>query len=260
MKLMQPITTLGGYTVSMLVEIGKVFLFAAKSVKSCFSIPFYYKELIKQLINVGFYSLPIVGLTAVFAGMVLALQTYVGFTRFNAEGAVASVVVISLTRELGPVFAGLMVAGRMSSSIAAEIGSMRVSEQIDALLTLRVDPFKFLVAPRVIACVLMLPVLVLIADIIGVLGGFIVSITLLEFPAGGYITQTVNNLKFIDVFSGLVKASTFGFSIACFGCYNGFFSDLGAKGVGNATTNAVVSSCIGILVLNYLLTALFFGI
>jgi phospholipid/cholesterol/gamma-HCH transport system permease protein len=192
--------------------------------------------------------------------MVLALQTYVGFTRFNAEGAVASVVVISITRELGPVFAGLMVAGRVSSSIAAEIGSMRVSEQIDALATLRVDPFKFLVAPRIIAGVLTVPFLTLIADIIGVMGGFLVSTTLLDFSTGSYISQTLQNMETIDVISGLVKAATFGFSIATFGCYHGFYSDLGARGVGNAATSAVVSSCIGILVLNYLLTALFFGI
>ncbi|MDR1334209.1 MAG: ABC transporter permease [Holosporaceae bacterium] len=200
-----------------------------------------------------------VGLTALFAGMVLALQTHVGFTRFGAEGAVASVVVISITRELGPVFAGLMVAGRVSSSIAAEIGSMRVSEQIDALATLRVNPFKFLVVPRIISGVLMLPFLVLIADIIGVMGGFLVSTTLLDFSVGSYITQTIQNMVAIDVISGLIKAAVFGFTVAVLGCYHGFYSDLGARGVGNATTSAVVSSSIGILALNYLLTALFFG-
>jgi phospholipid/cholesterol/gamma-HCH transport system permease protein len=254
-----PLATLGRYTLATLNEIGRVSLFAINCVRNCLVPPFYFREIFRQLMVVGFYSLPIVGLTAVFAGMVLALQTYVGFTRFNAESAVASVVVISITRELGPVFAGLMVAGRVSSSIAAEIGSMRVSEQIDALLTLRVNPFKFLVAPRIISGALMLPFLVLIADIIGVMGGFLVSTTTLDFSAGSYISQTVQNMEAIDVISGLVKASTFGLSVAIFGCYHGFYSDLGARGVGNATTSAVVSSCIGILVLNYLLTALFFG-
>ncbi|MDR2723906.1 MAG: ABC transporter permease [Holosporaceae bacterium] len=255
----EPLATLGKYTLAFLNEIGRVSLFTANGVKNCFIPPFYFKEIFHQLMVVGFYSLPIVGLTAVFAGMVLALQTYVGFTRFSAEGAVASVVVISITRELGPVFAGLMVAGRVSSSIAAEIGSMRVSEQIDALLTLRVNPFKFLVVPRIIAGSFMVPFLVLIADIIGVMGGFLVSTTLLDFSVGSYIAQTVQNMETIDVISGLIKASTFGFVVAIFGCYHGFYSDLGARGVGNATTSAVVSSCIGILVLNYFLTALFFG-
>ncbi|MDR0631961.1 MAG: ABC transporter permease [Holosporaceae bacterium] len=257
---MKSLATLGEYTLATLNETGRVFIFAAKGVKNCFTPPFYFREIFHQIMVVGFYSLPIVGLTAVFAGMVLALQTHVGFTRFNAEGAVASVVVISITRELGPVFAGLMVAGRVSSAIAAEIGSMRVSEQIDALMTLRVDPFKFLVAPRIIAGVLMVPFLVLIADIIGVMGGFLISTTLLDFSTGAYISQTIQNMEIIDVVSGLVKAAAFGFSVATFGCYHGFYSDLGARGVGNATTSAVVSSCIGILVLNYLLTALFFGI
>jgi phospholipid/cholesterol/gamma-HCH transport system permease protein len=251
---------LGKYVITFLQEIGKVSIFMTTGIKSCFAPPFFFREILHQMITIGFYSLPIVGLTAIFAGMVLALQTYVGFTRFNAEGAVASVVVISITRELGPVFAGLMVAGRMSSSIAAEIGSMRVSEQIDALITLRIDPYKFLVAPRIISGVLTLPFLVIIADIIGIMGGFLISTTVLDFSTGSYISQTVKNVELIDVISGLVKAAAFGFSLTSFGCYHGFHSDLGAKGVGNATTAAVVSSCIGILVLNYLLTALFFGI
>jgi phospholipid/cholesterol/gamma-HCH transport system permease protein len=254
------IATLGEYTLASLREIGSVSLFVARGVKSCFFPPFFSREILRHVVAIGFYSLPIIGLTAIFAGMVLALQTYVGFTRFNAEGAVASVVVISITRELGPVFAGLMVAGRMSSSIAAEIGSMRVSEQIDALMTLGVDPYKFLVAPRIIAAIAVMPVLVLVADIIGIMGGFLVSTTLLDFSTGSYIAQTLSNLEVRDVASGLVKAAAFGFSIACFGCYHGFFSSPGARGVGIATTSAVVSSCIGILVLNYLLTALFFAI
>jgi phospholipid/cholesterol/gamma-HCH transport system permease protein len=254
------VAVLGKYTLTTLQEIGLAFIFIIKGVKGCFMPPFFFKEIIRQMIAIGFYSLPIVGLTAIFAGMVLALQMYVGFTRFNAENAIASVVVISITRELGPVFAGLMVAGRMSSSIAAEIGSMRVSEQIDTLITLRVDPYKFLVAPRIIGGVITLPLLVLVADIIGVMGGFIVSTTLLDFSAKAYIMQTARNMELMDIVSGLAKAAAFGFSLASFGCYHGFYSDLGARGVGNATTNAVVTSCISILILNYLLTALFFGI
>ena len=167
---MHVIATLGKYSLAAVREIGKISIFSARGFKSCFAPPFYFREIWRHMIVVGFYSLPIVALTALFAGMTIALQTYVGFTRFNAEGAIATVVVISITRELGPVFAGLMVTGRVCSAIAAEIGSMKVSDQIDALTTLGVDPFKFLVAPRMIAGAVMLPFLVLIADIIGVMG------------------------------------------------------------------------------------------
>lgn len=251
---------LGRYSLSILQEFGRSFIFEVKALVHCVTPPFFLKELSKQMINIGFYCLPIVGLTAIFAGMVLALQTYIGCSRFNAESAVASVLVVGLTRELGPLLAGLMVTGRMSSSIAAEIGSMRVTEQIDALRMLRVNPFKFLVAPRVLAGITMLPFLVLIADIVGIMGGFLVATTVLDFSAGSYINQSIHSLEMIDVISGLVKASVFGFVLTCFGCYEGYYSDVGARGVGNATTNAVVSSSICILVLNYLLTALFFGI
>ena len=254
------ITTLGHYTLETLRELGRISIFAARGFGCCFSAPFFFREIFRQIMAIGFYSLPIVGLTAFFAGVVIALQTYVGFTRFNAEGAVATVVLITITRELGPVFAGLMVAGRVSSSIAAELGSMKVSEQIDALMTLRVDPFKFLVAPRLIAGTVMLPILVLICDIIGIMGGFLISITRLEFSVGSYITQTMHNFVMMDLVSGLVKAAFFGFTLVVFGCYYGFNSELGARGVGNATTNAVVFSCICIFILNSLLTALFFGI
>jgi phospholipid/cholesterol/gamma-HCH transport system permease protein len=212
------------------------------------------------MLDIGFYSLPVVGMTAIFTGMVLALQSYTGFARFNAESAIATVVVLSVTRELGPVLAGLMVAGRIGASIAAEIGTMRVTEQIDALATLSTNPFKYLVAPRVIAATLMLPLLVLIADIIGVLGGYIIGVYQLGFNASSYIRLTWEFLEPIDVISGLTKAAVFGFLIALMGCYHGYHSSGGAQGVGQATTNAVVSASILILASNYLITAIFFGI
>ena len=257
--MMRVIATLGKYSLATVQEIGKISMFSARGFKSCFAPPFYFREIWRHMVVVGFYSLPIVALTALFAGMTIALQTYVGFTRFNAEGAIATVVVISITRELGPVFAGLMVTGRVCSAIAAEIGSMKVSDQIDALTTLGVDPFKFLVAPRMIAGAIMLPFLVLIADLIGVMGGFLVATESLDFSVGSYINQTVVNLQSIDVISGLIKASFFGLCATIFGCYHGFESDVGARGVGNATTSAVVASCIGVLALNCLLTTVFFG-
>jgi len=209
--------------------------------------------------EIGYYSLPVVGLTAIFTGMVLALQSYTGFSRFNAESAIATVVVLSVTRELGPVLAGLMVAGRIGAAMAAEIGTMRVTEQIDALTTLSTNPFKYLIAPRLIAGILMLPCLVVVADIIGVFGGYLISVYKLGFNPSTYIQNTWDFLTVLDVVSGLVKAAVFGFLVALMGCYHGYHSQGGAQGVGQATTNAVVSASILILAFNYMITAMFFG-
>lgn len=211
------------------------------------------------MLEIGFYSLPVIGLTAIFTGAVLALQSYSGFSRFSAESSIAIVVVLSITRELGPVLAGLMVAGRIGAAYAAEIGTMRVTEQIDALVTLSTDPHKYLVLPRLIAGALMLPCLVLVADIIGVFGGYLVSIHELGFNPSAYLTNTAQYLEAKDVISGLVKASVFGFLITLMGCYQGFNSRGGAQGVGKATTNAVVSASVLILLSNYIITALFFA-
>jgi len=201
----------------------------------------------------------VIGLTAFFTGAVLALQIYIGSSRFNAESAVPTIVVIGIVRELGPVIGGLMVAGRVSAAMAAEIGTMRVTEQIDALVTLSTNPLKYLVAPRLIAGVTMLPLLVLIADIIGVFGGYAVGTEKLDIYSGAYLKRTFDFLEVMDVVSGLVKASVFGFLISLMGCYHGFNSSGGAQGVGRATTNAVVSASILILISNYLVTEMFFS-
>ncbi len=240
-------------------SVGRLVLFMAQALLHCFTPPVYLRLTLRQFIDIGYYSLPVVGMTALFTGMVLALQSYTGFTRFNAESAIAAVVVLSVTRELAPVLAGLMVAGRVGASIAAEIGTMRVTEQIDALTTLSVNPFKYLIAPRVIAGTLMLPVLVLIGDVIGVFGGYLVSINVLGFSPASYLSQTWDILESMDVISGLVKAAVFGFAVSVMGCFHGFNSDRGAQGVGAATTNAVVSSSILILIFNYILTQVFFS-
>lgn len=238
---------------------GRLALFTASAVAHCFRPPVYLRLTLKQMVDVGYYSLPVVGLTALFSGMVLALQSHTGFARFQAEGAVATVVVLSITRELGPVLAGLMVAGRIGAAMAAEIGTMRVTEQIDALTTLSTNPIKYLVVPRLLAGTLMLPLLVLVADVIGVFGGYIVSVYRLEFNPANYITRTWEFLEPIDVISGLVKAAAFGFLVSLMGCYHGYQSRGGAEGVGSATTNAVVSASILILVFNYILTGIFFS-
>jgi len=256
---MPVLAPIGRVFIAFLGGTGRLFIFAVTSVSHCVRPPFFPRLIGRQMIEIGYYSLPVVGLTAIFTGMVLGLQSHTGFARFNAESAVATVVVLSVTRELGPVLAGLMVAGRIGAAIAAEIGTMRVTEQIDALSTLSTNPFKYLIAPRLIAGVLMLPVLVLIADIIGVFGGFLVGVYKLDFNAANYLKLTWQYLEPIDVISGLVKAAVFGFIVTLMGCYHGYHSRGGAQGVGAATTNAVVSASILILASNYLLTTAFFG-
>jgi phospholipid/cholesterol/gamma-HCH transport system permease protein len=243
----------------VLSAAGSVAIFAAVALSHVVRPPFYPRLLARQMIDIGYFSLPVVALTAIFSGMVLALQSYTGFARFSAEGAVATVVVLSITRELGPVLAGLMVAGRVGAAIAAELGTMRVTDQIDALTTLSTNPIKYLVVPRIVAATLVLPLLVLVADILGVLGGFTVGVLKLDFHPGTYMARTWEYLEFQDVFSGLVKAAVFGFIIALMGCYQGYHSKGGAQGVGAATTNAVVSASILILTFNYVITELFFA-
>ena len=250
---------IGGSVLNLMETIGRLCLFILRSLAGIFHPPWFPRLILRQLIDIGYYSLPVVGMTALFTGMVLALQSYTGFSRFNASSAVADVVVLSVTRELSPVLAGLMVAGRVGASIAAEIGTMRVTEQIDALSTLSVNPYKYLIVPRIIAGTLMLPLLVATGDVIGVYGGYIVSVYRLGFSPGHYLHQTWDILKPIDVESGLVKAAVFGFIVALMGCYHGFNSQRGAQGVGTATTYAVVSASILILIFNYLLTQVFFS-
>ena len=255
MNFLQPI---GRVFVAFLATAGRLTLFSIDGVSHCFRPPFYFRIIGRQMIEIGYYSLPVVGLTAIFAGMVLALQSYTGFARFSAEGAIANVVVLSITRELGPVLAGLMVAGRIGAAMAAELGTMRVTEQIDALTTLSTNPMKYLVAPRLIAGLTMMPLLVLVADVIGVYGGYIVAVYKLGFNPSLYLQNTWDFLKVHDVVSGLVKAGVFGFIVTLMGCYHGYNSKGGAQGVGAATTNAVVSASILILSFDYILTELFF--
>jgi phospholipid/cholesterol/gamma-HCH transport system permease protein len=256
MVILQPI---GRTFLNFLEAAGRLVIFAGTGVSHCVRPPFYPRLVGRQMIEIGYYSLPVVGLTAIFTGMVLALQSYTGFARFSAESAIPNVVVVSITRELGPVLAGLMVAGRIAAAMAAEIGTMRVTEQIDALDTLATNPFKYLVAPRLIAGTCMLPLLVLVADSIGVFGGYVVSIFKLGFNPAAYVKNTVDFMETMDVVSGLVKASVFGFLITLMGCYHGYNSKGGAQGVGAATTNAVVSASILIFCFNYFITELFFA-
>lgn len=238
-------------------DVGEVTLFAGQSLAAMGRRPWFLGQLARQIWAIGYNSLPVVGLTAVFTGAALALNIYTGGGRFNAEQIMPQIVGLGITRELGPVLAALMLAGRVSAGIAAEIGAMRATEQIDALQTLSTDPFQYLIVPRLAAAILVMPLLTLVADAIGVGGGWLVASQTLGFSPDGYIRATVDFLQIWDIGSGLVKAAVFGFIIATMGCYHGFKASGGARGVGRATTDAVVSAAVLIFASDYLLTTLF---
>ena len=252
------INKVGKVVILFLNNTGNFFIFTLQIIKSFFS-RWYIKNVINQMIFIGFYSLPVVSLTAFFTGGALALQIYYGGNQFNSEIIVSSIVALGITRELGPVLGGIVVAGRVSSAIAAELGTMRVTEQIDALKTLSADPISYLVVPRIIAGIIMLPILIIFADIIGIMGGWFIGIQSLDFNGSVYIKNTIDFLDANDIYSGLIKASVFGFIISVMGSYQGFHSRGGAQGVGRATTNAVVSASVLILASNYIMTNLFFA-
>ena len=250
---------LGRAAIAALRTLGEVAIFAAVAVSHLVRPPFPLRQFARHFVEIAYFSLPVVALTALFTGMVLALQSYTGFARFNAQSAIASVVVISLVRELGPVLAALMVAGRIGAAFAAEIGTMRVTDQIDALTTLSTDPMKYLVAPRLLAATLAMPLLVIVADILGVFGGWLIGTLKLGFVSQAFLDSTFDVLETMDVVSGLAKAAAFGFVIALMGSWCGYRSKGGAQGVGQATTTAVVASSILILMMDYLLTEAFFA-
>ena len=209
--------------------------------------------------QIGYFSLPVVGLTTIFTGGALALQIYAGGARFSAEAVVPQIVAIGMVRELGPVLVGLMIAARVTSSIAAEIATMKVTEQIDALTTLSTNPMKYLTLPRVLAATLVMPVLVGVGDVIGIMGGYLVGVERLGFNAGTYLRNTVDFLEPLDIISSLSKGAVFGFLAALMGCYFGMRSGRGAQGVGRATKSAVVAASVLILAANFILTELFFA-
>lgn len=259
MRPIDALAVIGRSLFATLQQIGKVTLFATNTVSHLARPPLYPREFLVALFQIGWLSLPVVGLTAFFTGGALALQIYAGGARFNAEAVVPSIVAIGMVRELGPVLGGLMVAARVASSIAAELATMKVTEQIDALVTLSTDPMKFLTLPRVLAATLAMPVLVAIGDAIGIMGGYLVAVSRLEFTSATYLTNTIEFIQLWDMLSGLIKGAVFGFIVALMGCYYGMTSGRGAEGVGRATKTSVVVASVLILAANYLLTEAFFS-
>lgn len=258
MSIASILRAIGAPALALIAGLGRIALFAAHAVGHMFRPPFYGREFAQQLMQIGWYSLPVVGMTALFTGGALALQIYSGGARFSAEAVVPSIVAIGMARELGPVLGGLMVAARVASSIAAEVGTMKVTEQIDALSTLSTNPIKYLVVPRLLAATLAVPVLVGVGDAIGIMGGWLVSVTRLDFNSAAYLKNTADFLEMWDITSGLLKGAAFGFIVALMGCYYGMNSGRGAQGVGKATKTAVVAASVMIFAANYILTELFF--
>ena len=253
------LAALGRGVLGGMAGAGRAAMFAGAVISHLLRPPFYSREFAVALMQIGWLSLPVVGLTALFTGAALALQIYAGGARFSAESVVPSIVAIGMVRELGPVLGGLMVAARVASSIAAEIGTMKVTEQIDALVTLSTNPLKYLAVPRVLAATLSVPLLVAVGDVIGVMGGWLVGTGRLGFNSATYMRNTWEYLELWDVGSGLVKGAAFGFIVALMGCYYGMNSGRGAQGVGRATKSAVVAASVLILAANYLLTEVFFS-
>jgi phospholipid/cholesterol/gamma-HCH transport system permease protein len=239
-------------------EFGAIWLMFMHTVYWTFRRPMRFSSIFKQMEFIGVKSLGIVIVTGGFTGMVLALQTYYAFRTFSSEGLVGATVALSMTRELGPVLTSLMVTGRAGSAIAAELGTMRVTEQIDALTVMALDPVKYLVVPRVLAGLLMLPLLTIIADFMGIVGGYFVSIKLLGISEGNFINRMIKYVDLEDIYNGLAKAACFGIILALVSSYKGFYARGGAEGVGRATTEAVVISSITILIADYVLTSLMF--
>lgn len=256
---MSLISSLGAQVIWMAEATGRAMIFTWHILRWIFRPPFRIRAIFEQMQEIGYYSVPVVAITALSTGGVLALQSFIGFKRFGAESMVGTVVAISMTRELGPVLTGIIVAGRAGSAMAAELGTMKVTEQIDALYTLSADPVKYLIVPRFLAATIMLPLLTIVADSVGILGGAGIGVGSLGANPVVYMQKTFEFLELNDIFSGLFKSMVFGSIIGVVCCYQGFYTEGGAEGVGKATTRSVVISSIMILVVDYILTAILFG-
>jgi phospholipid/cholesterol/gamma-HCH transport system permease protein len=252
------IDSLGEVTIDIFNSFGAFALFFIKATRTLFTTRLKAIKTLVQMQEIGVNSISIIVLTGTFTGMVLAFQSYIGFHRFGGEEFIGPVVALGLVRELGPVLAGLMVTGRAGSAIAAEIGTMQITEQVDALRTLGIDPFQYLVIPRIIASIIILPFLALFCSFLGVIGGFLVAVYALGLNPEQYQSGIREFLVLSDITGGLIKASCFGLILSVVGCYKGYTTMGGARGVGLSTTQAVVLGSIMILIANYFLTAALF--
>lgn len=238
-------------------ELGQVYELSRQTIRGIFKKPFEKNNFFQQLEEVGVNSLPVVSLTAAFGGLVFGLQTYLAFHRYIGPGSESQggpIIAVGLCRELIPILVGLMVAGRVGSSMAAEIGTMKITEQIDALISLGANPVRYLVVPRLLASLIMLPSLTLYGDFIGIFGGFIYNVYLMRVNQTLYVQNTLRYFEVWDVSVGLIKAVVFGFVIAVIGCWQGMTTEGGAEGVGRSTTRAVVVASITILILNFFIS------
>lgn len=249
---------LGRVTLSFLEQVGAIALFVYQVLLWLPRRPFFPRELFKQMDFIGIRSSTVILLTGMFTGMVTALQSHYGFRLFGAESLVGSTTALGLLRELGPVLAALMVTARAGSAMSAELGTMRVTEQIDALTVMGVNPVQYLIIPRITASIIMMPLLTLVFDAIGMIGSWIVGVQLLKIDEGMFMSRIVQYVDYEDLGSGLIKAAVFGAILSIVGCYKGFTTTGGAEGVGKATTYSVVISAVSILVADYILTAIMF--
>jgi phospholipid/cholesterol/gamma-HCH transport system permease protein len=249
---------IGAITISFVEELGAFFLFFFQALSSLLNPPFFMKQLFKQMEFIGIRSTPVVMLTGIFSGMVSALQTYHGFSLFGAESLVGSTTALGLLRELGPVLASLMVTARAGSAMTAELGIMRVTQQIDALVVMGVNPFQYLIIPRIAASIIMMPMLTLVFDSIGMIGSYLVGTAILDIDKGVFMARIIEYVGYSDLFSGLIKGAFFGAILAIVGCYKGFSTSGGAEGVGQSATQSVVLSSVSILIADYILTAIMF--
>ena len=251
---------LGQITLKVIGELGAVAIFFVHGFALIFSYPFQFRKIIQQVYFIGVKSFLIISLIGLFTGMVLGLQGYYTLVKFGAEGMLGAAVALSLIRELGPVLTALMIIGRAGSSIAAEIGIMRISEQIDALDTMDINPMRFLVSPRIAASIISFPLLTALFDVIGIIGGFLTGVLLLGVNSGIFFNRIFDSVVAKDITGGFLKSLFFALVVSTICCYQGYFTHMrpggfGAKGVSLATTSAVVISCVLVLVLDYVLTS-----
>ncbi len=258
--LLAPVTALGARTLAMLGEMGALFLFLLHSFWHMFTSPRQLRKIINQMYFIGSKSLLVISLIGIFTGMVLGLQGYYTLVKFGSEGLLGAAVALSLIRELGPALTAIMVTGRAGSSMAAEIGVMRISDQIDALEVMDINPIGYLVSPRLAACILCFPLLTALFDVIGIIGGYLTGVAMLGINSGVYFYRIESSVAMSDVTEGFLKALVFGVIVATVSCYQGFYTHLrkdgvGPEGVSNSTTAAVVMSCVLVLVTDYVITS-----